>query len=103
MPGGCRVTPQTVGKWHSRSFARQLDGLLDEPRPGAPRKVEDAKVEQLIATTLMSIRARLPPGGTRLLARRLKHSRIKVGFVWRALSLQSHRTETFKLCTIRSH
>jgi len=34
-----RITPQTVGKWRQRFLDRQLDGLLDEPRPGAPREV----------------------------------------------------------------
>jgi hypothetical protein len=34
-----RITPQTVGKWRQRFLERRLDGLLDEPRPGAPRQV----------------------------------------------------------------
>jgi transposase len=33
------VTKQTVGKWCGRFLARRLDGLLDEPRPGVPRKI----------------------------------------------------------------
>src|SRR6266550_2727160 len=49
---GCRVMRQTVGKWRSRFLERRLDGLLDEPRPGAPRKLDDARIEQLMATTL---------------------------------------------------
>src|SRR5215472_19123479 len=42
------ITPQTVGKWRRRFVEHGLDGLLDEPRPGAPRKIDDAKVENVI-------------------------------------------------------
>jgi transposase len=47
-----RVTKQTVGKWRSRFVQQRLDGLLDEPRPGTPRRLDDARIEQLVATTL---------------------------------------------------
>ena len=43
-----RVTVQTVGKWRRRFVEHGLDGLLDEPRPGVPRKIDDAKVESVI-------------------------------------------------------
>ena len=49
-----RVTVQTVGKWRRRFVERGLDGLLDEPRPGAPRTIDDAKVEHVIVQTLES-------------------------------------------------
>src|SRR5512135_1195892 len=39
-----RITPQTVGKWRTRFTTDRLDGLLDEPRPGAPRQIMDADV-----------------------------------------------------------
>ena len=38
----------TVGKWRSRFLTRRLDGLLDEPRPGAPREISDAAVERVL-------------------------------------------------------
>src|SRR5262249_16258600 len=47
-----RVTAQTVGKWRRRFVEHGLDGLLDEPRPGVPRKIDDAKVESVIVQTL---------------------------------------------------
>src|ERR1700739_277045 len=31
-----RVTPQMVGKWRARFVSERLEGLDDEPRPGAP-------------------------------------------------------------------
>ena len=47
-----RLTKQTVGKWRTRFLAQRLDGLLDEPRPGAPRTVSDAGVEAVLTRTL---------------------------------------------------
>jgi transposase len=94
-----RMTVQTVGKWRGRFAERRLDGLLDEPRPGTPRKLDDARVERLIATTLNERPAEATHWSTRLLARRLKLSQSTVSRVWRAFGLQPHRSETFKLST----
>src|SRR2546426_443894 len=47
-----QLTPQTVGKWRARYVADGIDGLLDEPRPGAPRTVSDAQVEDVLTRTL---------------------------------------------------
>lgn len=95
----CQTTPQTVGKWRSRFVARRLDGLLDEPRPGTPRRTGDAQIERLIATTLNELPRDATHWSTRSLARKLKLSQSTVSRVWRAFGLQPHRTETFKLST----
>ena len=94
-----RVTPQTVGKWRNRFVTRRLDGLLDEPRPGAPRKVGDAQIERLIATTLNQRPHDATHWSTRSLAAKFNVSQSTVSRVWRTFGLQPHRTETFKLST----
>src|SRR5580698_8450606 len=43
-----------VGKWRARFLKARLEGLYDEPRPGAPRKVGDAQVEQIVVGNLES-------------------------------------------------
>ena len=93
------VTRQTVGKWRRRFLEQRLDGLLDEPRPGAPRKLDDARIEQLIATTLNDKPRQSTHWSTRLLAAKLGVSQTTVSRAWRALGLQPHRVETFKLST----
>ena len=95
-----RVMRQTVGKWRGRFLERRLDGLLDEPRPGAPRKLDDARIEQLIATTLNERPREATHWSTRLLAKKLKVSQSTVSRAWRAFGLQPHRAETFKLSTV---
>lgn len=87
----------TVGKWRARFVARRLDGLLDEPRPGAPRQINDTQVERLITLTLESTPENATHWSTRLMARRCGMSQSAVSRIWRAFALQPHRSETFKL------
>lgn len=94
-----RVNKKTVGKWRSRFIEHRLDGLLDEPRPGAPRKIGDARIEQLIATTLNERPRGATHWSTRSMAAKMGVSQATVNRVWRAFGLQPHRTETFKLST----
>jgi len=92
-----RVRQQTVGKWRSRFLNRGLDGLLDEPRPGTPRRVSDAEVEQVLTTTLESLPRDATHWSTRSLAQESGLSRSTISRIWRAFGLQPHRSETFKL------
>jgi len=46
------VNPVTVGKWRGRFVAKRLDGLFDEPRPGAPCTITDEKVERVVVKPL---------------------------------------------------
>ena len=91
-----RVTKQTVGKWRTRFLAKRLDGLLDEPRPGAPRTVSDADVERVLTRTLETKPADATHWSIRSMAQVCGLSRSTVNRIWRAFALQPHRTETFK-------
>jgi len=91
------VCPATVGKWRRRFLERRLDGLLDEPRPGAPRKVSDEDVERVLTLTLETTPQDSTHWSTRSMAAKSGLSRSTVHRVWRAFGLQPHRTEAFKL------
>lgn len=91
------VTHQTVGRWRRRFVARRLDGLLDEPRPGAPRRVSDSQIEALIVKTLETQPRDATHWSTRSMAKAIGVSQSMVSRVWRAFALQPHRSETFKL------
>jgi transposase len=87
----------TVGKWRRRFIEQRLDGLLDEPRPGAPRRMSDAEVERVITTTLETTPRAATHWSTRLLAKETGVSQSSVSRIWRAFGLQPHRVETWKL------
>ncbi len=91
------VTPATVCKWRGRFVCDRLDGLYDEPRPGAPRTITDDQVEQVIIRTLETTPRGATHWSTRDMAKALDLSRMAVNRIWRAFGLQPHRSETFKL------
>ena len=92
-----RVCVDTVGKWRSRFLEQRLDGLLDQPRSGRPRMIDDADVERVIALTLETTPKDATHWSTRSMARRSGLSHTTVSRIWRVFALQPHRTETFKL------
>jgi transposase len=92
-----RVSLGMVGKWRARFLKARLEGLYDEPRPGAPRTVSDEQVEQVVIETLESTPRGETHWSTRGLAKATGLSRMTISRIWRAFGLQPHRTDTFKL------
>ena len=92
-----RVSLGMVGKWRARFLQARLEGLYDEPRPGAPRKVSDAEVERVVIRTLESTPRGETHWSTRGLAKATGLSRMTISRIWRAFGLQPHRSDTFKL------
>jgi len=88
---------QTVSKWRQRFEQRGVDGLLDEPRPGQPRKLSDAQIEEVIRRTLESKPADATHWSTRSMARACGLNQTAVSRIWRAFALQPQRSESFKL------
>jgi transposase len=97
VAGRLHVTRQTVGRWRARFIADRVDGLLDEPRPGAPRKISDADVERVLTQTLESTPRDATHWSTRSMAKASGLSQSAISRIWRAFALEPHRTETFKL------
>lgn len=91
------VTRQTVGRWRQRFVTKRVDGVLDEPRPGAPRTITDANVERVLRLTLETKPRDATHWSTRAMAKRCGLSQSAVSRIWRAFALQPHRVETFKL------
>ena len=87
----------TVGKWRERFAQDRLDGLYDEPRPGAPRQIGDEEIAEMVRRTLET----RPPGAThwslRSMAEAVGHAPSTIHRIWKAFGLQPHRSETFKL------
>ena len=93
------VCAATVGTWRSRFVTKRLDGLVDEPRPGAPRRVTDADVERVVTKTLESKPANATHWSTRGMAKVAGMSQSAISRIWRAFELKPHRADTFKLST----
>ena len=91
------ATRPTIGKWRSRFLRQRLDGLLDEPRPGAPRHIGDDAIEDVVRRTLETRPSDATHWSTRTMAEHVGLSHTTVMRIWQAFGLEPHRTETFKL------
>jgi transposase len=74
----------TVSKWRRRFAVHRLDGLLDEPRPGTPRKIGDDGIADTIRLTLETA----PPGAThwslRSMTKAVGYAPSPIHRIWRA-------------------
>jgi transposase len=93
------VSAHTVGKWRRRFRERGPDGLLDEPRPGAPRTIGDDRIETVMVKTLEQKPANATHWSTRSMARATGMSQSSISRIWRAFGLQPQRATSFKLST----
>jgi transposase len=96
VAGALGVSRETVATWRRRFAGRRLEGLVDAPRPGAPRSIGDEAVERLVALTLEEAPRNATHWSTRSMARRAGMSQTAVSRIWRAFGLRPHRAETFK-------
>lgn len=93
------VDPNTVGKWRRRYAEHRMDGLRDEPRPGAPRQIGDEEIAETIRLTLETTPRHATHWSLRAMAAAVGHAPSTIHRIWKAFGLQPHRVETFKLST----
>src|SRR3954467_8889877 len=86
-----------VRKWRGRFAERRLAGLTDGRRPGRPRTVTDAQVEEVIVKTLETTPTDATHWSTRSMAREVGLTQSAVLRIWQAFGLQPHRQQTWKL------
>lgn len=91
-----RTSHVTVCKWRKRFIQDGVNGLLDEPRPGAPRKITDENVEDIVVKTLETKPKGRTHWSTRKMAEKAGISAATVGRIWRAFGLQPHIVRSFK-------
>ena len=92
-----RVSLPTVGKWRSRYARQKIEALADAPRSGAPRSIDDKKVEEVLTKTLETTPRARTHWSSRLLAKEAgisEHSALRIR---RAFGLKPHRVDSFKL------
>ena len=98
--GGCRRARGVAadgGQVAAPVRGPRLDGLADEPRPGAPRKITDEQVEDVVVATLEQTPKDATHWSRASMAAESGLSKSTVGRIWRAFGLKPHLVDTFKL------
>jgi len=93
------LNKSTVSKWRNRFANGGLESLHDKSRPNVDRKLSDAKVEEVLRTTIETTPKGQTHWSTRGLSKKLGISQSSVSRIWRGFKLQPHRQSTFTLST----
>jgi transposase len=93
------LCPHTVGRLRQRFDQSRLEGIFDLPRSGAPRKISDEQVAEVVRLTLETKPKQATHWSTRSMAERCGLSNERVHRIWKTFGLQPHRSETFQLST----
>lgn len=91
------VSEQTISKWRRRFVSYRVAGLSDAPRSGQPRKIDDAKIEEVIRKTLHEKPENATHWSTPLMAKAVGLYPTAISRIWRAFGLKPHLQDTFKL------
>lgn len=93
------IAIHTAGRWRRRFHQHRLHGLGDAPRSGAPRKISDEQVQEVITKTLETTPKSATHWSTRKMAKETGLSHDSIQRIWKAFGLQPHRSENFQLST----
>lgn len=91
------VTRPTVFKWRKRFEQDGVDGLLDQPRPGQPRKLTEKKIKEVLRLTVDYIPRESTHWSTRLMAKYADITQYQVREIWKSADLRPHRLKSFKI------
>ena len=92
-----RISNVTVCTWRKRFFEGGIAALYDESKPGAPRKITDDKIEQIVVKTLETKPEGATHWSTRMMAKKMGYSQSQISRIWRAFGLKPHRASTYTL------
>jgi len=89
------IDRKTVTKWRNRFLSYGLDGLHDQPRPGAPRTITDDDVEAVIVRTMAQTPDGVSHWSTRSMAHATGMSQSTISRIWRSFGLKPHLANRF--------
>jgi transposase len=92
-----RVTAATICLWQRRFVAKRIVGIYDEPKPGAPRRITDERIENIVVKTLESRPRGATHWSTRQMAKKVELSQSTISRIWRTFGLKPHRADTHTL------
>jgi transposase len=96
------VSRMTVLTWRWRFAAKRFDGLDDEPRCGAPRKIGNDKIADVVTQTLETMPSHATHWSTRLMAKESGLSVSTVHRIWLAATASQRKLQALDRSEVKA-